>query len=109
MEDKILKMNLLVNIEESKSNNDIEYIVQIINAENNNDDFKFKLSDETTDSLKNFIDYLLRKINEYDKLDIIFPINENSDSHSLKNIIGLNIKEVWESEFLEIKNIIKNI
>lgn len=100
MKNKILNMNLNIRVEINKSNNDSEYYLDIINIDNETDNFHFCLSDETTDELKKFIDYILDRINEYDELKINF---NNDDTESLKNTIGEKFKEIWEKEFKSVK------
>lgn len=106
MENNILNMNLIIETRTTGTNNDVDYIVRIINEENENDHFEFKLSDETTDNLKKFINYLLKKISDYEKLNINF---KNDGVQSLKNIIGTNLKEIWESEFSNVREKIKSL
>lgn len=106
MKNKTLNMNLNIRVEVNKSNNDNEYYLDITNVDNNKDNYKFCLSDETTDELKKFIDYLLEKINEYDELKINF---KNDDDGSLKNTIGEKFKEIWEKEFKNVKEEINSL
>lgn len=106
MENNILNMKLTIDTKKTNINNDVDYIVRIINKENEEESYEFKLSDETTDNLKKFINYLLERINNYDELNIDF---QNEEKESLKSIIGTSIKEIWEYEFSKVKEKIKSI
>lgn len=103
---KILSMNLYISINDNNdSNGEKEYNIRVLNNINNKE-FKFSLSDDTTDDLKKFIDHLLENVNKYDKLEINFDDNQNKE---IISILGNNFKEIWENEFKSIKDEIDSL
>lgn len=105
MKNSILSMTLNINVT-NKENNSNEYQINVVDDNDKNQCFVFNLSDEKTDELKRFIDYLLTKINDYDELKISF---DDDKTESLKNIIGINFKETWEKEFKMVKDKINSL
>lgn len=103
---KILSMNLYISINDNNdSNGEKEYNIRVLNNINNKE-FKFSLSDDTTDDLKKFIDHLLENVNKYDKLEINFDDNQNKE---IISILGKKFKEIWENEFKSIKDEIDSL
>lgn len=106
MKNNILDMTLSIEVVNNEENNSSEYHIDIVDNGEERQNFRFNLSDEKTDELKKFIDYLLAKINDYDELKINFY---DDGSQSLKNIIGINFKEIWENEFKKVKEEINSL
>lgn len=99
MDKKILKLELDI----KNDNNSKKFTIKEIKKQ---EIFNFSLMDETYANLDLFIDYLLKNIVIFDLLEIEIKDYENLES--IDRELCESFKNIWETEFNEIKKDLKN-
>lgn len=93
--ERVLKLNLIM---ENKN-------IKVTNSDSEEVEFVFSLEDKKTDKIDVFINYLLEKTTNFNKLEIDYK--EIQDE--IKDQVCKSFKKIWEEEFSNVVNEIQNV